>query len=88
MLSRECGVMLDRVFYQRVLEELRGWGQDQEALSVVAELLRRTDNKLGVEGAATEKAPPTSAEIDAAGNSFPLLGTGSRRSVNPLPYYG
>jgi len=42
-LARDCGVTLDRGFYQRALIELRHWGQDPDAVTAVYKGLRKVD---------------------------------------------
>lgn len=44
-MAREYEVMLDKTFCQSVLEELRQWGQDQYALSVVASAFQQMEEE-------------------------------------------
>lgn len=39
-VSCDSGVVLDKVFYRSVLEELQQWGQDRDALAMVTKNLR------------------------------------------------
>ncbi len=41
--SKECAILLDREFYQDALVQLRLWGQDQDALSIVYKALRKVE---------------------------------------------
>ena len=50
-LAHTCGVCLDQEFYQRGLVELRRWGQDQEAISVVYKALRSVELRGGEDSA-------------------------------------
>ena len=42
-LARDCGILLDRGFYQKALIELRHWGQDPDAVTAVYKGLRKVD---------------------------------------------
>ena len=44
-LARDCGVLLDRGFYQKALIELRHWGQDPDAVTAVYKGLRKVDTR-------------------------------------------
>ena len=43
--AKECGVQLEKTFYQRVLMLLRHWGQDQAAISTIYKALRTIDTE-------------------------------------------
>ena len=44
-LAKDYRVTLDKTFYQSVLEDLSQWGQDQEALSVVSDVLKEVQGR-------------------------------------------
>lgn len=44
-LSLDHNLLLDKLFYQNVLIELRHWGQDQESVSTVYKTLRNIDSQ-------------------------------------------
>lgn len=65
-LARDCGVSLDRMFYQSVLLSLQQWGQDQEAVTEVLRNLGEGVASVGEESwVGVTGGPRGTSEINA-----------------------